>query len=463
MYYARLPVNGLPRMCRWKSTLTPNSHDIAEVLDNPQKRRSNLGCYLYEDGGYPDVDDAVLDDDLDPPQSQREKVSPNIREDDVCAKFRSARVQQHTVPTSRRPSRSRRAFRDHGDMLKQLLHHVERLSDKYEEINRKVDTIMNWMRPSQHLNREHSFEVDGVFEIEGNNHEEVESEMDGGDIMEENGAWDAVGEFEARSAVMETLVGGIESEAEMREIGKEAVAGGIEMEVEAVGAVIETVLGNIEREMDVVDNDVRINERTRMYTKTTGAKWRRHVDSMSVDLFRDVDPVKKKHLSKWHSNLGDSVSYELGHINLEDAKKWFNDVLKPGGCFLDEHVDMALHLLRARATKYSKSFGGSRAVLDVQFNNLLTFTMLDLRERRDHFRIPVELMEHWLAIEVDFYKATICVYDPDKGCITNDQLKDDLKAASIIVPLLLKEFNIDLETGTLAIERSTKTTKQAIL
>ncbi|CAA2934063.1 Hypothetical predicted protein [Olea europaea subsp. europaea] len=111
MYYARLPVNGLSRMCRWKSTLTPNSHDIAEVLDDPQlqarcslkaspdeteqqytnffiqgtrKEDPILDVYLYEDGGYLDVDDAVLDDDLDPPQSQRERVSPNIREDDVC-------------------------------------------------------------------------------------------------------------------------------------------------------------------------------------------------------------------------------------------------------------------------------------------------------------------------------------------------------------------------------------------
>ncbi|CAA3021515.1 ubiquitin-like-specific protease 1A [Olea europaea subsp. europaea] len=54
------------------------------------------------------------------------------------------------------------------------------------------------------------------------------------------------------------------------------------------------------------------------------------------------------------------------------------------------------------------------------------------------------------------------VYDLDKGCITSDQLKDDLKAASIIVLLLLKEINIDLETDNLATERNIKTTKQAV-
>ncbi|CAA3033694.1 ubiquitin-like-specific protease 1A [Olea europaea subsp. europaea] len=65
-------------------------------------------------------------------------------------------------------------------------------------------------------------------------------------------------------------------------------------------------------------------------------------------------------------------------------------------------------------------------------------------------------------LEIDFCKATMFVYDPDKGCITSDQLKDDLKSASIIVPLLLKEINIDLDTDNLAIERNTKTTKQAV-
>lgn len=77
-----------------------------------------------------------------------------------------------------------------------------------------------------------------------------------------------------------------------------------------------------------------------------------------------------------------NVSYKLGYIILEDAKRWFNDVLKLVGWFPDDvsmlidylyysitlyittyfnflHVDMALHFLWAQATKYPKSFGGS--------------------------------------------------------------------------------------------------------
>ncbi|CAA3021763.1 ubiquitin-like-specific protease 1A [Olea europaea subsp. europaea] len=150
---------------------------------------------------------------------------------------------------------------------------------------------------------------------------------------------------------------------------------------------------------------------------------------------------------------------------------------------------MALYLLWARAKKYPKSFGGSRAIMDVQFINELNFALFDLREKGDRFRMPIELMEyitrskpsfgrkwqkcthvyfplctrgHWLAVEIDFCKATMLVYDPDKGCITSDQLKDDLKAASLIVTLILKEINIDLDTDNLSIERNTKTTKQAV-
>lgn len=101
-------------------------------------------------------------------------------------------------------------------MLRQLLHHVERLSNKYEEINRKVDTIINWMRPSQHLDRGQSFGNYGVFGIEGDNHEEVEKEVDVGNTMGETGtgdtvgdfwAGDAVGEFEVGDAIMETMLG----------------------------------------------------------------------------------------------------------------------------------------------------------------------------------------------------------------------------------------------------------------
>ncbi|CAI9772424.1 unnamed protein product [Fraxinus pennsylvanica] len=217
---------------------------------------------------------------------------------------------------------------------------------------------MNWMRPSQYLDTNHSFGADGVFETEGNNHEEVarsiERETEAGKEAE---TWE-IGR-EAMSVVMETVVGNNNGELVILEIGREAVTGCIEREIEAGGAVMETVVGgieweaetreiemeivvgNIERETNVVDIDVRTNVGTEMYTKvftrkkinlnktyqqtdalmrdkrlrkasklvsspyTTRAKWKRHVDNTNVDIFWDVDLVKKKYFSKWHSGLGD--------------------------------------------------------------------------------------------------------------------------------------------------------------
>ncbi|CAA2961797.1 Hypothetical predicted protein, partial [Olea europaea subsp. europaea] len=67
-----------------------------------------------------------------------------------------------------------------------------------KEINRKVDTIINWMRPSQHLDRDHSFRNDGVFVTDGDNREEVKMEMEVEDTMGVMGTGDAVGEFGAK-------------------------------------------------------------------------------------------------------------------------------------------------------------------------------------------------------------------------------------------------------------------------
>ncbi|CAI9769642.1 unnamed protein product [Fraxinus pennsylvanica] len=269
-------------MCRWKSTLTPNSRDIAEVLDDPQlqvrcsltafpnktelqyvklfihgtrKEDLILDVYLYEDGDYPDVQSSGT----------------------TC-------VHQSSLPTNRKPPRNRQTSCNHDDMLRELLCYMERLSDKYEEINRKVDTIMNWMRPSQHLDTNHLFGADGVIETEGNNHgtvaRSIERKIEAGKEAE-------TGEIgrEAMSAVMETVVRDNDGEAEIGEIGRVAIIWSIEREIEAGGAVMKTVVGdiewkaetgeigigtvaeNIERETNVVDIDVGTNVGIVMYTR----------------------------------------------------------------------------------------------------------------------------------------------------------------------------------------------------
>ncbi|CAA2965058.1 Hypothetical predicted protein [Olea europaea subsp. europaea] len=136
------------------------------------------------------------------------------------------------------------------------------------------------MRLSQHLDRGQSFGNYGVFTIEGDNHEEIEKEVDVGNTMGETGTGDIVGEFwagefEVGDAIIETVVRGIEMEVEIGEIGRKAAVGSNEREART---------GNIEREMDVVE--AMTNERTMMYAK-------------------DVDPIRKKQFSKWYSSLGD--------------------------------------------------------------------------------------------------------------------------------------------------------------
>ncbi|KAK6135334.1 hypothetical protein DH2020_030922 [Rehmannia glutinosa] len=71
-----------------------------------------------------------------------------------------------SISHSRRSPYRHQASCNHDDILRQLLLNMEML-------NRKVDTIMNRMRPNQHLGRDHSFGVHGVSETEYDNVEEV--------------------------------------------------------------------------------------------------------------------------------------------------------------------------------------------------------------------------------------------------------------------------------------------------
>ncbi|KAL2461634.1 Sentrin-specific protease [Abeliophyllum distichum] len=51
------------------------------------------------------------------------------------------------------------------------------------------------------------------------------------------------------------------------------------------------------------------------------------------------------------------------------------------------------------------------------------------------------------------------IYDPDKSCSTDDQIRADLKPMTTILPMLLKKINIVIDA--LAIERITTTSKQS--
>ncbi|KAL2456826.1 hypothetical protein Adt_46610 [Abeliophyllum distichum] len=59
-----------------------------------------------------------------------------------------------------------------------------------------------------------------------------------------------------------------------------------------------------------------------------------------------------------------------------------------------QHVDLALHLLRVRASRYLKSFGGLQAILDVQFYIKVTFAMFDFLEQGDRLEMPKDLIHY---------------------------------------------------------------------
>ncbi|KAL2552861.1 uncharacterized protein Fot_06480 [Forsythia ovata] len=66
---------------------------------------------------------------------------------------------------------------------------------------------------------------------------------------------------------------------------------------------------------------------------------------------------------------------------------------------------------------------------------------------------------HWYAVEMDIAKSTMFIYDPDRSCSTDDQIRANLKLITTILPMLLKKINI--VTDALAIEQITTTSKQS--
>ncbi|KAL2474474.1 Uncharacterized protein Adt_35210 [Abeliophyllum distichum] len=72
---------------------------------------------------------------------------------------------------------------------------------------------------------------------------------------------------------------------------------------------------------------------------------------------------------------------------------------------------------------------------------------------------PVFSRSHWYAVEVDIANSTMFIYNPDKNCSTDDQIRDDLKPMTTILLMLLKKINIVIDA--LAIERITTTSKQS--
>ncbi|KAL2482060.1 uncharacterized protein Fot_43504 [Forsythia ovata] len=76
-----------------------------------------------------------------------------------------------------------------------------------------------------------------------------------------------------------------------------------------------------------------------------------------------------------------------------------------------------------------------------------------------HLYFLVCSRSQWYAVEVDIAKSTMLIYDLDRSCSKDDQIRADLKPMTTIIPMLLKKVNIVIDA--LAIERITTTSKQS--
>lgn len=78
-----------------------------------------------------------------------------------------------------------------------------------------------------------------------------------------------------------------------------------------------------------------------------------------------------------------------------------------------------------------------------------------------HMYVPVCLNHHYIAVEIVFADSTMYVYDPDHSCLTQGQLEQNLESLSVIVPMMARRANINVQ-DRLATVRNTTTTRQQI-
>ncbi|KAL2506329.1 Ulp1 protease family protein [Abeliophyllum distichum] len=215
---------------------------------------------------------------------------------------------------------------------------------------------------------------------------------------------------------------------------------------------------------------------------------RNFIDGSKIDLFQKVDPVKETEFLNWYSKLGTGVAYELGSVRLTDAKEWFNDILIDEKWLADDHIDIAMYLLRQRAAMYPKSFGNKRVIMDFAFKNMLAIAQMTKEFCEDNFTIPDYLFDyvygksqsngqswegcthiyipvlanaHWFAVEINFAESTLYVYDPNKSCLTQGQLEKFLESVCYFIPLLAKSVKISVE-DKVQVQRVDGTVKQKI-
>ncbi|KAL2529383.1 uncharacterized protein Fot_21984 [Forsythia ovata] len=113
-----------------------------------------------------------------------------------------------------------------------------------------------------------------------------------------------------------------------------------------------------------------------------------------------------------------------------------------------------MQLLHQRTTKYPKSFGSPRVIIDVNFYINCMLVMFELYAKEHLKKLPegfnsyieseflkhgkkweecthlyflVCSHSHWYTVEMDIAKLMMFIYDPNRSCSTHDQIRADLK------------------------------------
>ncbi|XP_022889127.1 uncharacterized protein LOC111404568 [Olea europaea var. sylvestris] len=174
-------------------------------------------------------------------------------------------------------------------------------------------------------------------------------------------------------------------------------------------------------------------------------------------------------------------------MTVPNAKKWFEDVLTTSAWLVDDHIDLAMELLRDRARRYPRSYDSpTRVILSAEFVRVVDIEHQELLSKGNdyvlseymlewviglqlrcgkpwtdctHMYIPVIANSHCFSVEIVFADSTIYVYDSDHSCLTQSQLKQILEPLAMIVPMMASHAMIRVN-DRLAIVRNTTTARQ---
>ncbi|XP_022842988.1 uncharacterized protein LOC111366465 [Olea europaea var. sylvestris] len=174
-------------------------------------------------------------------------------------------------------------------------------------------------------------------------------------------------------------------------------------------------------------------------------------------------------------------------MTVPNAKKWFEDVLTTSAWFADDHIDLAMELLRDRARRYPRSYDSpSRVILSSEFARVIDIEHHELLSKGNdyvlceymlewviglqlrcekswtdctHMYIPVIANSHCFSVEIVFADSTIYVYDSDHSCLTQSQLEQILEPLAAIVPMMASHAMIRVN-DRLAIVRNMTTARQ---